>query len=458
MTERAITPGRHIPALDGLRGIAVLGVVAHHLGHLTGGYLGVDAFFVLSGFLITGLLLDELARDGVRSAPIDLGRFWMRRAKRLLPAFFVMLGVVVVVERWLLDDGVSDTTLRQESLSALAYVFNWQAIVNQVDYWATFSAVSPLRHMWSLAIEEQFYLVWPVVVAAVVWWAGRRRMTAKRTQATVAVVAGLGAVASVAVQLALYDPDDLLRVYYGTDTRVAAILFGSVGAYAVRRVPAMGIATQRWLGAAASLLLVPIAWAWTSLDGTSPTLYQGGLVAVGLASAVVVAVAAVTPRSPLSITLSLTPLRWFGAISYGLYLWHWPMIVWLTPDRVGVHGWPLLVLRLAASLAVTMLSYHLIEQPIRRSQWTGRRTAAWAVPSLVGLGALTFGVTVNATDVPAQPEAGTRSTTPIPTRPPMTIATTQPAPRSMIRRSRRRRTSRSSIRRHPRPATSNRLG
>lgn len=429
MTERALMPGRHIPALDGLRGVAVLGVVAHHLGHLTGGYLGVDAFFVLSGFLITGLLLDELARDGDAPTKIDLARFWMRRAKRLLPAFFVVLATVVVVERWFLDDGVSDVTLRDESLSSLLYIFNWQAIVNDVDYWATFAAVSPLRHMWSLAIEEQFYVVWPLVVAAAVSLAARRRISTLRTQTVVAGVAAVGFIASAALQLGLYSTDDALRVYYGTDTRVAAILLGCVGAYLVRRMPALGEALQRSAGAVALLLVVPIAWAWMALDGTSPTLYRGGMLGVGIATAIVVSIAAVAPRSLLSSLLSLAPLRWFGRISYGLYLWHWPMIVWLTPERIDVHGWQLLVLRLAASMALTMLSYHLIEQPIRRAQWSGRRTAGWTLFALANLVPLSVGFTANAESVPPPPDAGTRSTLPIPTRPATTpaLATTVPA-------------------------------
>ena len=420
VSDMAITPGRHIPALDGLRGVAVLGVVAHHLGHLTGGYLGVDAFFVLSGFLITGLLLDEIGRTADQPAAIDLGRFWMRRARRLLPAFFLMLATVVVVERWVLDDGVSEETLRVESLSALAYVFNWQAIFNDVDYWTTFAAVSPLRHMWSLAIEEQFYLVWPLVVTAVVWWALRRQATAGRAQAAVAVVAGCLAVASVATQWALYAPERSLRVYYGTDTRVAAILFGCVAAFIVRRVPTLSVRVQHWLGAGAALLLIPVAWAWIELDGTSPTLYHGGLAAVGLATAVVIAIAALAPKSLLATVLSFSPLLWFGAISYGLYLWHWPIIVWLTPARVGLHGWPLMVLRLGVALVVTMLSYHLVEQPIRRAHWSDKRTAGWVVPALVALGVLTVGATVGAAPSAAQPAAGSRSTEPIPTRPPTT--------------------------------------
>jgi peptidoglycan/LPS O-acetylase OafA/YrhL len=142
-------PMGHIPALDGIRGVAVLAVIAHHLDHLTGGYLGVDAFFVLSGFLITGLLVDEVRfGSGLdRRRPIDLGRFWVRRVKRLFPALALLVVVVVVVESWVIsDDG---PTLRREVLSALLYVYNWNALAEGIDYWSSFASPSPLRHMWS---------------------------------------------------------------------------------------------------------------------------------------------------------------------------------------------------------------------------------------------------------------------------------------------------------------------
>ncbi len=427
-----------VPALDGIRGIAVLGVVLYHLGHLDGGYLGVDAFFVLSGFLITGLLIDEAQRrrgDGDRPARIALGAFWVRRAKRLFPALLVVLAAVVVMEGWLLEDGLDGPTLRVETLSGLLYVYNWQAIANDVDYWAAFQAPSPLQHLWSLAIEEQFYVLWPLVVAGLVWWLAHRRADGSRLTPAVAigVAAAVGAVASVLVAQLVHDPDRPLRVYYGTDTRIAAILFGAVAAALVRIRPVRTGRGRRMLGAAALVLVVPIAWAWIALDGLSPVLYRGGLVATGLATTVVVAAVVVSPRSPVARVASWGPLRWCGLVSYGLYLWHWPVIVWATPERTGVHGWPLLVVRVAVFTALTVVSYVLVEQPIRRSSPTGRRTVAVALPALVAVGGLAVVATVGASVVSERPAAGARSTEPIPEPPPTTAAgATVPAAGSTV--------------------------
>ncbi len=426
-----MSSGRHVPALDGIRGVAVLGVVLYHLGHLDGGYLGVDAFFVLSGFLITGLLIDEAQRSGDadRPARIALGAFWVRRAKRLFPALLVVLAAVVVMEGWLLEDGLDGPTLRVETLSGLLYVYNWQAIANDVDYWAAFQAPSPLQHLWSLAIEEQFYVLWPLVVAGLVWWLARRRTGGTRLTpaAAIGVAAAVGAAASALVAQLVHDPDEPLRVYYGTDTRIAAILFGAVAAALVRTHPLRTRRARRLLGAAALVLVVPIAWAWIALDGLSPVLYRGGLVATGLATTVVIAAVVVSPRSLVARVASWGPLRWCGLVSYGLYLWHWPVIVWATPERTGVHGWPLLVLRVAVFTALTVVSYVLVEQPIRRSSPSGRRTVAVALPALVAVGGLAVVATVGASVVSERPAAGARSTEPIPEPPPTTAATAPPA-------------------------------
>src|SRR5688572_19999684 len=199
-------PLRHMPALDGLRGLAVAGVVLCHAGHLTGGYLGVDLFFVLSGFLITSLLLTE-RRDTGR---ISLSGFWARRARRLLPALFGMLaGVAVYAAVW--ADRAELDPIRADALATLGYVANWRAIFAGNGYWDVFSAPSPLEHTWSLAIEEQFYLVWPLAVLALLW-VGRGSARAVLTGSL-----ALGA-ASAAWMIASYTPgDDPQRVYLGTD-------------------------------------------------------------------------------------------------------------------------------------------------------------------------------------------------------------------------------------------------
>lgn len=388
----------------------MLGVLAHHLGHLRGGYLGVDAFFVLSGFLITSILVDEWTADG----RIDLARFWMRRTKRLLPALLVVLATVVVVERWFVD-GTSRVTLRNESLATLGYVFNWYSIAADVDYWATFATPSPLRHMWSLAIEEQFYLVWPVIVVGLGWWCRRRATGLDRRLGIVAIV---GTMVSIVVAQLVWSKTDVLRVYYGTDTRIAAISMGAAAAVFVRRfgLDRAAMPHRRRASAWGLVLVLPIGWAWVTLDGTDDLLYRGGLVATGLFTVGVVVLTYLAPGTALDRTLALRPLRWVGRLSYGLYLWHWPVIVWLTPERTGLDGFILLVIRLLVSFAATIVSYRLVEQPIRSMRTSGRTTAAVAIPAVLGLAVAVAGITAGGATgmAPSRPEAGTRSTMPIP--------------------------------------------
>ncbi|MEY2959915.1 MAG: hypothetical protein RLZZ01_2483 [Actinomycetota bacterium] len=396
----------HVPALDGIRGLAVLGVVAHHLGHLRGGYLGVDAFFVLSGFLITNILLEEYATRG----GIDLSRFWTRRARRLMPALVAVLAAVLTVERWLVD-GVSDPALRREGLATLGYLYNWFAIADDVDYWSAFTAPSPLRHMWSLAIEEQFYVVWPLAVVAVGVMCRRR---GRSIEPSVGLIALVGIAVSVAIAQAVWSPADTLRVYYGTDTRIAAILMGVAAAVLVRRLGLDRSVMPRrsWVGASGAILLVPIGWAWAVLDGTDELLYRGGLVATGVATTAVIVLVHQSPGTALDRALSWPLLRWLGRVSYGLYLWHWPIIVWMTPERTGLDGVALSVARVAVSLAVTVASFHLVEQPLRHRSTSPRRTLGVAVPTVLAMVLATVVVTSGPAD--ARPGAGTRSTVPVP--------------------------------------------
>ena len=401
-----------MPALDGIRGIAVLGVLLHHLDRLTGGYLGVDTFFVLSGFLITGILLDEHGRTD----RVGLGRFWLRRARRLIPALVVVLAVVLLVEGLLLD-GISES-LRRETWAAVFYVSNWVAIIDGTDYWATFDTVSPLRHMWSLAIEEQFYVVWPLLVIAVFAVARRRGWNGPRTLAVAA-----GALAAVSYLLAqmLWSPANTLRVYYGTDTRVGAILLGAVAAVVVfETAPSTRAIT--WVGRLALVGLVPITAAWVALDGQSELLYRVGFPVTALATTVVIASTVLQPDALLVRAMSNAVLRWFGTISYGLYLWHWPIIVWLDPDRTGWDGLALDSVRVILSVGVAALSYHLIEQPIRHSDWGGRRTA---LASIAALAVVAIGATATSAGATAdRPPPGTRSDVAIPAPPTTTAAIT----------------------------------
>jgi peptidoglycan/LPS O-acetylase OafA/YrhL len=353
----------HISALDGARGLAIAGVVAFHGGHLRGGYLGVDFFFTLSGFLITSLLLTESARTG----SVGLGGFWARRARRLLPALAVLLvGVAVYSVVWAKPTELGQ--IRGDALATLGYVANWHDVFAHTSYFALFGAPSPLAHTWSLAIEEQFYLLWPLLFVALL--ARFTRDTAK----AVLVVSIVLAAASAILMVTLYDPANTNRVYYGTDTRAAAILLGAALAAALSAYgPVTGRRRRVTLEAVAGVGAAILVVAWTRLDGQSSTLYHGGFLVCGLAATVVIAAAVHPERGPIARALSFAPLCALGLISYGVYLYHWPIDVILDTERVGLRGWPLLLLQTAVTLIIAAASYHFIEQPIRHGALTAAR-------------------------------------------------------------------------------------
>ena len=357
---------RHQPALDGLRGAAVAGVLLFHAGHLRGGYLGVDAFFVLSGFLITSLLLVERARSG----GIGLGAFWARRARRLLPALFAVLAFVALYAL-VIASADERASIRADALATLGYVANWRAIFSGADYWALFRSPSPLEHTWSLAIEEQFYLLWPLLVVAVA--AAPRRV--------LLLASGLGLASFIAMQ-ALYDPASPSRAYYGTDTRLASILVGAaLAAWSVMRPPVAGGKRRVLLEIAAIGAVGLLAYAWCRVEGSSTVLYRGGLFVTAIAVAVVIAAGVHPVRGPVQRALSFRPLCALGLISYGVYLWHWPIYVWLDETRTGIDGWPLVALRIAVTVGVATISYFVLEQPIRRGALSPRVLRP-AVPAL----------------------------------------------------------------------------
>ncbi len=344
----------HMPGLDGLRGLAVLGVLLFHDDRLVGGYLGVDLFFVLSGFLITSLLLREHADSG----KIALGAFWVRRARRLFPAVLSLMPAVGLYSL-ALADAAERSRIRGDGLATLAYVANWRSIFASRSYWEMFLAPSPLEHTWSLAIEEQFYVVWPLLVTGLLVWA---RVGAR---GLMAVSAALAAASMLAMGL-LFDSTHTERVYLGTDTRGAAILLGAALACVLAlKGPLASRAGVRALDAAGALAFVGLAVAWARLDGTSLFLYRGGFWLTELAGLVLIACAA-HEESAVARALSVTPLRWLGLASYGIYLWHWPIYVTLSQERVHVGGWGLTALRLGATFAVAAASYRWFEQPIRK--------------------------------------------------------------------------------------------
>jgi peptidoglycan/LPS O-acetylase OafA/YrhL len=356
----------YLPALDGIRGLSVLAVVAFHLGRFPGGYLGVDAFFVLSGFLITSLLLVEHERG----SGIDLVHFYERRVRRLLPALLVLLlGVVVWARVWALPGELDG--LRGEAMAALFYIANWWAIAHTDGYWDLDAAPSPFEHMWSLAIEEQFYFLWPVLFVVLARLGGR--------STRIVGVASLGlAAASALAMVALYDGVDPNNVYLGTHTRAQAILLGAALAwFLARRGRDREVAAP--VRAAGWAMAAVLALMWWRVPGDADWMYQGGFTLHAVLVAGVIAVV-VPHRGGLARVLSWRPLRAVGAVSYGLYLYHWPAIVWLTPERTGMDGWSLDAVRVGAAVAATMVSYWLIERPLRFSRRITPRQVAVGVP------------------------------------------------------------------------------
>lgn len=377
----------HLRALDGLRGFAVLLVVLSHFlpDDAPGGFLGVDLFFVLSGFLITSLLVAEWGSSG----RIALGNFWIRRARRLLPALLVVLVAVGLVGMFT----ASRPEMHQLSLDGLAslfYVANWRFILAGQSYVMEFvvTAVSPLRHMWSLAIEEQFYLLWPLVALGAGSLAGRplARRWPGLTQRH--LLAGISAVLAVASAIWMVVAErigvDLDRIYYGTDTRVFMILGGAIVGALTAGTPTVSPRLRPLMAVGGLASLAGLVVATVVLTTSDVRLYQGGYVVVAVALVVLLVAAAQPGRNPVASVLSVRPLVALGLISYGVYLWHWPISVWLTEENTDVDGVALFVLRSAVTLGASLASYYLVEQPIRRNGLRlAGRSRVWLAPVAV---------------------------------------------------------------------------
>ncbi len=420
--------GSRLASLDGLRGVAVLAVMVFHLGAtwLTGGFFGVDVFYVLSGFLITGLLLDEWARSG----GIRLGAFWARRARRLLPALGLVLVAVTAYVHFVATPG-SYPGYRSDALATLFYYSNWHQIATSANYFVATGLLSPLTHCWSLAIEEQFYLLWPLVVLAVLAAAGgpARRARAPRLLGWVCVV---GSLASALWMARLYaDGATTTRLYFGTDTHAQCILVGSAlacwmrvvlarparhrpagGRPAVSGGEALGLGggrpvdgwSARLVDAAALVGLAGLGLAANRLSGDSSVTYLGGFLVVSLAAAAVILAVVTVPGGLTARGLALPPLPWLGRISYGLYLWHFPLFLYLSPARTGLSGLALSALRIGATVAVSALSFYTVERPVlERNFWRSARALlpAGAGAVLVSGAIVVATVGPSATAVPA---------------------------------------------------------
>ncbi len=364
------THGPYLPGLDGLRAFAVVAVLLYHAGYpVPGGYLGVESFFVLSGFLITTLLAGEWRRSG----RIDVTMFWLRRARRLLPALLVMLAGTLLLCALLTPGELR--SLGGDTLAALLYVMNWKLISAQQSYFDAFSRPSLIKHLWSLAVEEQFYLLWPVLCAV-----GLRLLRPAGFLATVLAAA----LASSVLMGGLYEVGaDVSRIYYGTDTRASALFIGAALALvwtpdrrqALGRSGTVALEAGGWL----ALLLLLAIYGW--LHEQHPWLYLGGFQLVALATAAVIAATTAPGACLLPALLEAAPLRWIGLRSYSLYLWHWPIFVLLQPGASDLWAqWSMDLLRFALTFVLAAVSYRAVERPVRTHGFTGAWRLLRATP------------------------------------------------------------------------------
>jgi peptidoglycan/LPS O-acetylase OafA/YrhL len=398
------------PALDGIRGLGLFFVMASHSGFdganragtwAQGGFFWVSTFFTLSGFLITSLLIQERATTGT----VSLSAFWSRRFRRLMPGALVALAAIVVFGATIAD-ALQLQRLRGDGLSALFYVANWRFIVDRASYGDLFASPSPVQHFWTLSIEEQFYVLFPLLLGVLILLLGR-------SWRVIGLVIGGITVLAIAWMIYLHAAGARIdRLYFGTDTRLPELTVGVLLAIAVDRWrPHERPAVQRALRWTGAIALVIIVYLTVSVERTSSWLYSGGFAAYAVLSAVLV-VSVVQPGGAARAALSVQPLRWVGQLSYSGYLFHWPLFLWLDGERLGLEHNPyrLFAVRLVATLAVAAASHYLIEHPIRtgrrlhgRSPWV-LAPSAFAVVA-VGFIAVTHNPPAPAVDLGAPPDA-----------------------------------------------------
>ena len=383
----------YVPAIDGLRTVAVLGVLIYHFNPawLPGGYLGVGMFFTLSGYLITA----NLMRSYRRGKGLGLPTFWLRRFRRLVPAVALMLVTVLLLTIFFDLPKLGENA--RFSLSSLFYVNNWHVIAEGQSYFDRFAGHAPLDHMWSLSVEEQFYLFWPLVLFVLLKLTG-----GKRAPLVVSTLV-LAAVSFGWMAFLFNTGSDATRVYEGTDTRAGGILLGAALAIALTNAQGYRIPPRLLTIPAALLGVLGIAVLFWLLPDYSPHLYNWGLLALSAASVAVIT-AALDKRTLTSKFFGLTPLRWIGERSYGIYLWHLPAIVFIPQWENLPWAHPVLVTVVAIALA--HISWTLVEDPVRRhgvvaplKQWWAKRNTlprmALAIPAtllaaVVSMGCLLY--------------------------------------------------------------------
>ncbi|MEO0314518.1 MAG: hypothetical protein RI928_974 [Pseudomonadota bacterium] len=376
----------YLPGLEGLRAFAVLAVILYHLdipGLFSSGFLGVDIFFTVSGFLITAQLIRQFQRDGT----IAIGNFYLKRARRLFPAVLALLVFCVLVTEWFVRDAAWRT--RSDLLPALFYFSNWWQIFSEQSYFEMSGRPALLQHLWSLAIEEQFYIVWPLLLLIIL-----RRFRERGVLLIAATLALLssGWMMYLSARYGYPQSQDPSRIYLATDTHTMGLFLGATLAAAwnpwqtqTSHGTAIARALTDFLGV---ICISALLWAMLFVTEYDPALYQGGffwacLFSIGLVFA------AAQKDSTLSTWMSIQPLAWLGKRSYGLYLWHWPVFALLRPEfELSDNAWTQAGIRLTLTLVLTELSYQLIENPVRTGdvfRWPAQKRYGFYSLCLAGI-------------------------------------------------------------------------
>jgi peptidoglycan/LPS O-acetylase OafA/YrhL len=374
------TPGSkglgYLPGLDGIRAFALIPVMLFHSGFawVPGAMFGLSTFFTMSGYLITSLLIEEHKGTG----GIGLGEFWRRRFRRLLPGSLLAM-LLAIAFGIFAADATQRAELGGDIAASLAYVANWWFIATGQTYAALFEAPSPLLHIWSLAVEEQFYLVLPLVAFAFL----RRRSTNKPLGGLLwkfGIAIGIAFVATTALPFIFTISDNFF--YYATPTRLpemlSGVLLAIVLAPGTRRQVLSSARAVPWATVGGVVAVLVMLWLWGTTGLATPWVYKGGFAAFSLVSIVLI-LSVHNNRSPVTKALTIPPMLHLGRISYGVYLFHWPIFLWITPANTGLDGWPLFFVRMAVTIGLAELSFRFIESPIRR---TGRLEIAGALRPL----------------------------------------------------------------------------
>ena len=355
---------RYLPSIDSLRALAVLAVIIYHVdvNYLPGGFLGVDLFFVLSGYLISSLIIKEYRKTG----SINLYNFYLRRARRLLPAvyFMITVGIILMVM-------FNEVLLKKSHLDAIfGYIYssNWWYIFHKLDYFDSFGSQSPFKHLWSLAIEEQFYMIFPLLFLLINSKKKGKDGTYKLSKSFLYIVLGLIFV-SLVTHILLFDINNISRIYFGTDTRAFSLLVGVVGAilYPMDKLNTKITPQENIVYSVVSLISIAILitiMIYTSEYNT--WLYRGGFLLVAILSIIII-ISSGKQHTVMAKLLSFKPVVFIGKISYSLYLWHFPILVLTTPvSEIGNPNIFYVILRVILTFIVAIISYVFVETPIRK--------------------------------------------------------------------------------------------